>query len=276
VYRAAGLLSVAVTTGPSYTLAELVAVQCAEVWRGQGEVLATSFGIPPRIGAGLARLTFNPDLLMTDGEAYLLAEPVPLGPRAASDARVEGWVPFSRIFDLLWHGRRHALLGPVQVDRYAQMNISVIGDYARPKAAILGARGLPGNSISHINSMYVPNHSTRVFVAGEVDMVCSAGFNPDRWPEGRVPDSLRIGKVVTDLAVLDFGGLNHAPRLLSVHPGVNAEQVQAATGFKLERGADVPVTRAPTQVELSIIRERLDPHDLRATVFKGNPPGDRR
>ena len=260
----------------SYTLAELCIAQCAEVWRDAGEALATGIGVLPRIAAGLARLTFNPDLLMTDGEAYFLAEPVALGPRAARDVAIEGWIPYSRTFDLLWGGRRHALVGPVQVDRYAQMNISVVGDYARPKAAILGVRGFPGNSISHPNSMFVPNHSTRVFVAGEVDMVCSAGYNPVRWPDGKIPQSLHVGRVITDLAVLDFGGESHAPRLLTVHPGVTVAQVVEATGFPLECAAQTPVTAAPTDEQLALIRERLDPRNLRAGVFKGDPPGDRR
>jgi glutaconate CoA-transferase subunit B len=260
----------------SYTLAELCIAQCAEVWRDAGEVLSTGIGVLPRIAAGLARLTFNPDLLMTDGEAYLLAEPVALGPRAARDASIEGWIPYSRTFDLLWGGRRHALVGPVQVDRYAQMNISVVGDYARPKAAILGVRGFPGTSISHPNSMFVPNHSPRVFVAGEVDMVCSAGYNPARWPDGKIPESLRIGRVITDLAVLDFGGRSHAARLLTVHPGVAVSQVVEATGFPLECAAQTPVTAAPTDEQLALIRGRLDPRNLRAAVFKGDPPGDRR
>lgn len=263
-------------TTHSYTLAELCIAQCAEVWRGEGEVLATGIGIIPRIAAGLARLSFNPDLLMTDGEAYLLAEPVALGPRRARDPVVEGWMPYSRTFDLLWGGRRHALVGPVQVDRYGQMNISVVGDYAKPKAAILGARGFPGNSISHANSIFVPNHSTRVFVAGEVDMVCSAGYNPQRWPEGKVPSSLRIGRMITDLGVLDFGAANHAVRLLSVHPGVTVAQVQEATGFPIVVQAKTPLTPAPTDEQLALIRERLDPCNLRGTVFKGDPPGDRR
>jgi len=260
----------------SYSLAELCIAQCAEVWRGEGEVLATGFGAIPRIGAGLAKLTFNSDLLMTDGEAYLLSEPVALGPRAARDAEIEGWMPYSRTFDLLWAGRRHALVGPVQVDRYGQMNISLIGDYRKPKAAILGVRGLAGNSISHANSMFVPNHSPRVFVEGEVDMVCSAGYNPARWPQGQIPADLRVGRVITDLAVLDFGGSAHAPRLLSVHPGVTVEQVCAATSFPLELAARTPETVAPTEEQLQLIRERLDPNGLRKTVFKGDPPGDRR
>lgn len=260
----------------SYSLAELCIAQCAEVWRGEGEVLATGFGVLPRLGAALARLTFNPDLLMTDGEAYLLSEPVALGPRAARDAAIEGWMPYSRTFDLLWAGRRHALVGPVQVDRFGQMNISLIGDYDKPKAAILGVRGLAGNSISHANSMFVPNHSTRVFVEGEVDMVCSAGYNPNRWPGQVIPTDLRIGRVITDLGVLDFGGAGHAARLLSVHPGISVDQICAATGFPLETAARTPETPPPSDEQLALIRERLDPRGLRKTVFKGDPSGDRR
>ncbi len=259
-----------------FTLAELCITQCAEVWRDQGEVLATGVGVLPRLGAGLALLTFNPDLLMTDGEAYLISEPVVLGPRSAQEIAVEGWMPYARTFDLLWHGRRHALVGPVQLDRYGQMNISVIGDYHKPKAAILGVRGLAGNSISHMNSMFVPNHSKRCFVAGEVDMVCSAGFNPARWSDGEIPANLSIGRVITDLAVLDFGGVRHAARLLSLHPGINLNQVLEATGFPLEFSSQTPITTAPTKEQLLLIRERLDPYNLRATVFKNDPPGDRR
>lgn len=262
-------------TTAGYSLAELCIAACAEEWRGRGEMLATGIGIIPRLAVGLAKLTFNPDLLMTDGECLLLGEPVPLGPRRGPPV-VEGWMPYARVFDLLWHGRRHALVGPVQVDRFGQANISAIGDYARPKVAILGARGFPGNSISHGNSMFVPNHSPRAFVAGEVDMVCSAGFNPARWPDGRVPEWLSIGRVITDLAVLDFGGPGHCARLRSVHPGVSVGEVTAATGFPLLIEGTPPVTPAPTAEQLALIRERLDPARLRATIFKGDPPGDRR
>jgi len=255
------------TTPDGYTLSELCVVACAEVWRGAGEVLATGIGVIPRIAAGLARLTFNPDLMMTDGEAYLLAEPVALGPRTVPPV-VEGWMPYSRTFDLLWSGRRHALVGPVQVDRYAQMNISIVGDYARPKAAILGVRGFPGNSISHPNSMFVPNHSPRVFVAGEVDMVCSAGFNPARWPDGKIPAGIRIGRVITDLGVFDFDGPRHAAQIRSLHPGVTRQQVVEATGFPLLGVESPPVTPGPTAGQLALIRERLDPRGMRSATFK--------
>jgi glutaconate CoA-transferase subunit B len=77
--------------------------------------------------------------------------------------------------------------------------------------------------------------------------------------------------IVTDLAVLDFGGTNHAIRVRSLHPGVSLEQVQAATGFPLEAPAAVPTTAGPTSEQLAII-SKLDPHGMRASVIKGNPP----
>jgi glutaconate CoA-transferase subunit B len=77
------------------------------------------------------------------------------------------------------------------------------------------------------------------------------------------------------LAVLDFGGPDHAMRVVSLHPGVTLEQVQAATGFPLQVEGTLPVTPAPTAEQLEIIRTRLDPLNLRATVFKGNPGGVR-
>ena len=262
-------------TDAGYTLAELCIAACAEAWRNDGEVLATGIGLVPRLAAGLAKLTFNPDLMMTDAESVLVAEPVPVGPRGNYQVKVEGWMPYLRTFDLLWHGRRHALVGPVQVDRYGQMNISAVGDHAKPKASLLGVRGFPGNTLNHPNSLFVPNHSTRVFVAGEVDVVCSLGYNPSRWPGGVKPADLDLRLCVTDLAVLDFGGPDHAMRVVSLHPGVTLEQVQAATGFALHVAGTLPVTPAPTAEQLEIIRTRLDPRNLRATVFKGNPPGVR-
>jgi glutaconate CoA-transferase subunit B len=78
--------------------------------------------------------------------------------------------------------------------------------------------------------------------------------------------------IVTDLCVLDFGGAAHAIRVRSLHPGVSLAEVQAATGFALEAPATAATTAAPSPEQLEIIR-RLDPHELRAGVLKGNPPG---
>ncbi|MNN97665.1 3-oxoadipate CoA-transferase subunit B [compost metagenome] len=82
--------------------------------------------------------------------------------------------------------------------------------------------------------------------------------------------------VITDLAVLDFSGANKAMRVRSLHPGVTFDEVQDKTGFALARPETIPETAAPTAEQLAIIRDRLDPHNLRATLFKGDPAGDRR
>ncbi len=261
-------------TPHEYTLAELCIAAAAEAFRGNGEVLATGIGLVPRLAASLAKATFEPGLLMTDGEVYLVAEPVPVGPRQGYEPKIEGYMSYERVFDLLYTGRRHAMVGPVQLDRYGQTNISIIGDYAQPKAALLGVRGFPGNTINHANSMFVPNHSTRAFVEGEVDMVGGIGYNPARWPGGKKPEHLELRKIVTDLCVMDFGGPDHQIRVVSLHPGVTFDEVQDKTGFPLAQADKIATTAAPTADALAMII-RLDPHNLRATVFKDNPPGVR-
>lgn len=260
---------------PTYSLAELLIVACAEAWRGAGEVQATGIGPLPRIAASLAKSTFNPAMQMTDGEAWYVANPVPPGPRNGFTPEFESWCPYDRVFSILWSGRRHAMLSPVQMDRFGQTNISVIGDHARPKTAMLGARGFPGNTISHPNSFFMPQHSKRSFVEGEVDFVCGAGYNPDRYLDGRKPAGLDLRLIVTNLAVMDFGGPDHAIQVRSLHPGVGFDEVQDNTGFALHRPKAIPETRAPTAEELALI-DRLDPNGVRRKVLKGDPVGDRR
>ena len=262
-------------TGDSYTLAELVIAAASEAWRNDGEVLATGIGIVPRLAAGLAKLTCNPHLMMTDGEYQLVTEPVPLGDRGGYVVKSEGWMPYERTFGLLWGGARHAMVGPVQIDRFGQTNISTIGPHAKPKAALLGVRGFPGNTVHHPNSMFVPTHNTRSFVEGEVDFVAGAGYNPARWPGDRKLAGLDLRLVITDLAVLDFGGPDHQMRVVSLHPGVEFAKVQENTGFPLARASNLLTTPAPTPLQLHLIRTQLDPNGLRRTVFKGDPPGHR-
>ncbi|TWB25678.1 CoA-transferase subunit beta [Nitrospirillum bahiense] len=258
-----------------YSLAELVITAAAETWRHDGEIMATGIGPLPRLAAALAKTTFNPALQTTDGECFYTASPVPPGPATDTPPVIEGWSPYDRVFSALWGGKRHAMVAPVQMDRFGQTNISVIGDHARPKAAMLGARGFPGNSVHHPNSFFFANHTSRTFVAGEVDFVCSAGYNPARYLNGQPPRGLDLRLIVTDLAVLDFGGPGHAIQVRSLHPGVSFDQVQDNTGFPLHRLEHVATTSAPTAEQLALIRQ-LDPNNVRRTVFKGDPAGDRR
>ena len=218
-------------------------VACAEAWRGDGAILASPMGLIPSLGARLARLTFAPDLLLTDGEAYLLD----------ADGQVEGWLPYAKVFTMLAAGRRHVMMGAAQIDRYGNQNISCIGDWKRPKAQLLGVRGAPGNTVNHPVSYWIPRHSPRVFTSA-VDMVCGVGYD-------RGACELRV--VVTNLAVLDFGTAERTMRLRSVHPGVQVGDVLAATGFPLVIPDQVPVTRTPTAAELDLIRTRLDPGGAR-------------
>lgn len=259
-----------------YSLAELMIVAGAEALRHDGEVLATGIGVLPRLAASLAMKTFNPDLMMTDSEAFILSEPNPISGRSSHEGqKQESWMGFSRIFDNVWSGKRHAIVGPSQIDRYGQTNISALGgSYDKPKSQMLGVRGFPGNSISHANSFFVPAHSKRVFVEGECDVVCSIGYNPQRLPKGYALDDIDIRLVITDLCVMDWKGPRHMLQLLSVHPGVSVEQVLENTGFEIHVPANVPVTAAPTLEQLAIIAQ-LDPQNWRAKQLKDNPPGNR-
>jgi len=224
--------------GGEPTRAEVCVVACAEAWRGDGAILASPMGTIPSLGARLARLTFSPDLLITDGQAYLVD----------GDGEVEGWMPYRLVFTMAWSGRRHVMMGGAQIDSRGNQNISCIGDWKRPKAQLLGVRGAPGNTINHATSYWVPRHSPRVFVE-RVDMVSGIGYD-------RGAAEIRV--VVTNLAVLDFATPDRRMRLRSVHPGVSVDEVVAATGFGLVIG-DVATTRLPTTTELDLIRTRLDP-----------------
>ncbi len=258
-----------------YSLAELCICAGADIFRDENpEVFATLIGLVPRLGGSLAKRTFLPGLMMSDGEYYFVSEPVHVGKRNGYMPKREGRIGYERVFDLIPKGNRHAFVGPVQVDRFGQMNLSCIGDYNAPKVTMLGVRGLPGNTVNNRTSMFFGAHTSRAFVAGEVDMVSGAGYNPDRYPGGVYPPGLDHRRIVTNLCVLDFEGPNHAIRVRSLHPGVTFDEVQDNTGFDLVRPDDIPETPAPTSEQLNIIAE-LDPHNLRANIFKDNPSGRR-
>ena len=256
------------STAAEYTLVDLIICAAANTWKDEGEVLATGIGVVPRLAASLCMLSVNTDLMMTDSEAFMLSEPVPIGPRAEGfKPKFESWMGFSRIFDNVWGGKRHALVGPTQVDKFGQSNISAIGGtYQQPKVQMLGVRGFPGNSINHANSFFIPNHNKKVFLAGECDVVCSVGYNPARLAKGYSLDDIKIGFVYTNLCVMDFKGPNHQMRIVSLHPGVTAQQVQDNTDFELNIPDNIPETEKPTAKQIGLINQ-LDPHNLRASVL---------
>jgi acyl CoA:acetate/3-ketoacid CoA transferase beta subunit len=237
--------------------AEICVVACAEAWRGDGAILASPMGLIPSLGARLAQHTFAPDLLVTDGEAMLIAPD-----DGAAGGTTEGWLPYRDVLRLVATGRRHVMMGAAQLDRRGNQNISCIGDWARPKAQLLGVRGAPGNTINHPVSYWIPRHSPRVFVP-RVDMVSGVGYDRAAAVAGHGAAFHELRVVVTNLAVLDFQTTTRVMRLRSVHPGVTAAEVVEATGFPLAVPDEVPVTRLPTPEELDLLRGRLDPAGLR-------------
>jgi acyl CoA:acetate/3-ketoacid CoA transferase beta subunit len=242
------------------TRAEHCVVALAECFRGDGEILANPIGTIPMIGGRVARATFAPDLMMTDGEALLIAGPYPVGPTQETKA-VEHWNPYRAMFDIVWSGRRHVVMGASQIDRFGNQNFAFIGAMDHPKVQLLGFRGAPGNTIQNTTSYFIPNHSPKVFVP-QVDVVSGVGY--DR--AAALGESARFHElrhVVTNLGVLDFETPDHSMRVRSVHPGVSVDEIVAATGFELAVPDDVPETRAPTEEELRLIREVVDPHGLR-------------
>lgn len=236
--------------------AEVCAVAIAEIFRGDGEIMVSPMGLLPAIGARLAKRTFEPDLVMSDGVAGLQANVTAIGDRDA-EVVLEGVMPYRTVFDVVWSGKRHVLMGATQIDAFGNQNISALGDWNQPKVQLLGARGAPGNTICHPTSYWVARHSTRVFVE-QVDFVSGIGY--DRAAAlGEGGRFHEIRRVVTNLAVLDFDTPDHRMRLASVHPGVTVDEVVAATGFALVIPDEVPQTRLPTDEELQLLREVIDP-----------------
>lgn len=239
------------------TRAEICVAACADLFAGDGEILASPMGLLPTLGARLAKLTTEPGLLLTDGEAGLLADVSALDGVSGT----EGWLPYRKVFDVVASGRRHVVMGANQIDRYGNQNISCIGPHERPDRQLLGVRGAPGNTVNHPTSYWIPRHGTRVFVP-RVDVVSGVGYDNAT----RAGDSARryheIRRVVSDLGVFDFGTPDHSMRLVSVHPGVRVEDVLERTSFPLD-AAGAGVTRTPDEHELRLLREVLDPGGLR-------------
>ena len=243
------------------TRAEVCVVACADAWRDAGEVMVSPFGTVPALGARLAKRTFSPDLVLTDGEAALMVGAPALGTPGADLVR-EAAMGYRAVFDVVWSGRRHIMMMASQIDRTGNQNLSAIGDWSRPKVQLVGVRGAPGNSVNHPTSYWVPDHSTRTFVE-HVDVVSGVGYEraAAAGPGATRYHSVRV--VVSNLGVFDFETPDRTMRLRSRHPGVSVDDVAAATGFTLTVPADAAETRLPTPVELDIIRVVLDPGSLR-------------
>ena len=244
------------------TRAEYCAVAIADCFADDGEIMGSPMGLLPSLGARLAKLTSNPLLMITDGEARILKGTPPLGQTADV---TEGWMPFRLVLEsVVTYGKRHVMMGATQIDRHGNQNISAIGPWDRPKRQLLGVRGAPGNTVNNRTSYWVPKHSERVVVE-QVDVV--SGVGPARAKAAGTGASRYndIHRIVSDLAVFDVHGPGDTLRLLSVHPGVTLDEVREASGCDLHVDADgaIPESRLPTAEEMILINEVLDPKGLR-------------
>ena len=239
------------TTVTDVRRADVCCIAIAECFRGDGEIVANPIGTIPRIGGLLARATFERDLVMTDGEAMF----------TDADGNVEAWNPYRTMFDVVWSGRRHVIMGGSQIDASGNQNFAAIGGMKQPKVQLLGFRGAPGNTVNNVTSYWVPNHGPRVFVP-TVDVVTGVGHDraASAGPAATRHHALRY--VVTNLGVFDFETPKHTMRLRSLHPGVTVDAVLGATGFVVSVPSDVPTTRLPTADELALL-ERIDPDGAR-------------
>jgi acyl CoA:acetate/3-ketoacid CoA transferase beta subunit len=233
------------------TRADVCCVAVAECFRGDGEIVANPIGTIPRIGGLLARQSFELDLVMTDGEAMF----------TDTAGNVEAWNPYRTMFDVVWSGRRHVMMGGSQLDAYGNQNFAAIGDMKRPKAQLLGFRGAPGNTVNNVTSYWVPNHGPRVFVS-QVDVVTGVGYDRAAAAGPAATRHHELRHVVTNLCVFDFQTPDHRMRLRALHPGVSVDDVVAATGFDVAIPADIPTSRLPTDKELVMLAE-LDPSGAR-------------
>jgi acyl CoA:acetate/3-ketoacid CoA transferase beta subunit len=239
---------------------DICVIAIAECFRGDADLLCNPIGTCPIIGGRLAKATFAPDVVTTDAVSVLATNPLPIG--IADAPRVtEAYVPYRTIFDIVWSGKRHVMMGATQIDRFGNQNIAAIGDFRQPRVQLLGLRGAPGNLINHRTSYWVPNHSVRSFV-DSVDVVSGPGY--DRMADVGSPGNRfhDLHRVVSNLGVFSFDTPDNTMRLHSVHPGVTVDEIAEATAFDLTIPDDVPTTRVPTSDELELM-DVIDPKGLR-------------
>jgi glutaconate CoA-transferase subunit B len=216
----------------------------------------------PSTAAILARMVHNPKLVLVYESGTIGAKPFRI-PLSIGDGELaetaDAVVSVPEMFNY-WIGTGRvevAFLGAAQVDRFANLNSTVIGDYAHPRARLPGAGGAPEIAAGCQEVVVIAPHSPRTFVE-RLDFRTTVGFGdgPD--------DRRRLGfhgrgptAVVTDLAVLEPDPESRELTLTQIHPGVEVDAVQDATGWDLAVAGEPRRTPSPTEEELAALRELL-------------------
>ncbi len=241
----------------SYTADEMMTVAAARALR-DGQACFVGIGLPSR-AANLARRLHAPDLVLIYESGTIDTRPAELplsigdGVLAESALSV---VSVPEIFNYwLQPGRIDVgFLSGAQIDRFANINTTVIGDYREPDVRLPGSGGAPEIAASCREVIVVMRHQMRAFVE-RVDFVTSVGHGCG--PKDRRLLGLRGAgpvRVITDLGVLEPDPESAELVLTGLHPGVTVEQVRAETGWDLQVAAELRATPPPTTRELSVLR----------------------
>jgi glutaconate CoA-transferase subunit B len=241
-----------------FTTTEMMTVAAARMLRN-GTVCFVGIGLPST-AANLARLTHAPDAVLIYESGPIGAKPDVL-PLSIGDGDLsetaDTVVSTPEIFRYWLQGGRIdvGFLGTAQIDRYANLNTTVIGPYDKPKTRLPGAGGAPEIAGLAREVIVVMQHDKRAFV-DKLDFITTAGFmeggdSRERagWP-GRGPVA-----VITNLCILKPDPTTRELTVASLHPGVTREQVQAATGWPIRFANNVVETEAPELDELSALRD---------------------
>ena len=245
----------------AYTASELMTVNAARLLR-DGDTVFVGVGLP-NLACNLARHTHAPNLLMIYEAGVIGARPERLPLSIGDPTLVSGSTAVCSMYDIftLYLQRGNVdvgFLGGAQIDQYGNINATVIGEYAHPKVRLPGSGGSMEMAAWANRCYVITPHQARRFPK-KVDFRTSAGFLSGR--QERIAKGVRGGgpqAVVTDLGLLepdDTGELI----LTALHPEKTAESARQNTGWELKVSDRIRVTEPPTEKELRILREELDP-----------------
>ena len=241
-----------------YTPDEMMTVSAARMLRN-GAVCFVGIGLPST-AANLARLTHAPDAVLVYESGPIGAKPLVL-PLSIGDGNLaetaDTVVSTSEIFRYWLQGGRIdvGFLGAAQLDRFANINTTVVGSYANPKVRLPGAGGAPEISSSAKEVLIVVKQSKKTLVE-KVDFVTSVGFltGGDSRERAGLTGKGPVA-VITDLCILRPDAMTRELKVASIHPGVDCEMIAANTGWRIQFEENCGETERPRTKELHVLRE---------------------
>ncbi len=249
----------------AFTRAEMMIVAAARELAGQ-RVCFVGVGLP-NIAVNLAQRTVAPDLQLVYESGVFGARPARLPLSIGDPTIVTGAVAVTSMLELFGYYLQRGLvdvgfLGAAQIDRFGNINTTVIGDYDRPRTRLPGSGGACEIAINARQVFVIMRQSKRSFV-DRIDFRTSPGNLGGAETAARIRrEQGWMGSgpsvVVSDLGIYHFDGEGQM-RLDSLHPGATLEQVRDSMGWEVRVATDLAATPAPTTEELRLIREELDP-----------------